>query len=46
MTREEAAKLLPIIKAYSKGKTIQQITSAGWTDIEDECFLCHQTNYA
>lgn len=39
MTREEAAELLPIIKAYSEGKTIQQISPTGWTDIENECFF-------
>lgn len=39
MTRDEAKKILPIIKAYSEGKTIQQISPTGWTDIEDECFF-------
>lgn len=33
MTREEAAKLLPIIKAYSEGKTIQHRVATGkWYD--------------
>ena len=35
MTREQAKGLLPIIQAYSEGKTIQFRTTCGWTDIED-----------
>jgi len=46
MTRDEAKELLPVLKAYSEGKTIQQITEHGYADIEDECFfLMHPDNY-
>ena len=34
MTRDEAKQLLPIIKAFSEGKTIQETYEGGWIDIE------------
>ena len=34
MTREEAKKLLPIIQAFSEGKTIQYETCDGWIDLD------------
>ena len=34
MTREEAKKLLPIIQAFSEGKTIQYEASDGWIDLD------------
>ena len=34
MTREEAKKLLPIIQAFSEGKTIQYETRDGWIDLD------------
>ena len=39
MTRDEAKQLLPILKAYSEGKTIQQVTDNGFADMVDECFF-------
>lgn len=40
MTREEAKKFLPILKAYSEGKTIQFRDSANnWHDFEQETVL-------
>ena len=38
MTREEARKLLPIIEAYSKGKTIQFYEDGKWFDIYETDF--------
>ena len=35
MTRENAKKLLPIIKAFADGKTIQYKSYCGWEDIND-----------
>lgn len=40
MTREEAKELLPIIQAWSEGKTIQfQTDSGSWTDIIKDLYL-------
>lgn len=39
MTREEAKKLLPIIQAYVKGKTIQCLIDDKWTDVNDDVEL-------
>lgn len=33
MTREEAKELLPIIKAFAEGRTIQLLGRDGWTDV-------------
>lgn len=39
MTREEAKALLPIIQAYSEGKTIEYLTTGdGWVELEDPEF--------
>ena len=38
MTREEARKLLPIIEAYSKGKTIQIKSNDKWVDLHEPDF--------
>ena len=34
MNRQEAKQLLPIIEAFSEGKTIQEIDGGDWKDIE------------
>lgn len=34
MTREEAKEMLPIIQAFSEGKTIQYETRDGWIDLD------------
>ena len=34
MTKEEAKKLLPVIKAFAEGKTIQYETRDGWIDLD------------
>lgn len=38
MTREEADKLLPIIKAYSEGKVIQFEDDGNWCDLTNPGF--------
>lgn len=40
MTREDAKKLLPIIKAYSEGKTVQTFDSTHnkWNDLSEPVF--------
>lgn len=39
MRRDEAAKLLPIIKAFSEGKEIQYKDSGNWYSAEDIAFF-------
>lgn len=42
MTREEAKELLPIIQAWTEGKSIQfQTDSGSWTDIIKDLYLCN-----
>lgn len=42
MTREEAKELLPIIQAWSEGKTIQfQTDSKSWSDITKDLYPCN-----
>ena len=36
MTREEAKELLPIIKAFAEGKTIQYLINCRWEDVDDD----------
>lgn len=39
MTREEAKELLPIIQAYSEGKTIEYLVTEGkWNEVEEPEF--------
>lgn len=49
MTREEAKALLPIIQAYSEGKTIQQRIQVGyedeWVALEEPDFSCSPDAY-
>ena len=42
MTREEAKELLPIIKAWAEGKSIQyQTDSKSWSDITKDLYPCN-----
>ena len=45
MTREEARKLLPIIEAYSKGKTIQIKNKDKWADVVEATFSASPDKY-
>ena len=47
MTREEAKELLPIIKAFSEGKTIEIGDNRGWRDliIDSPKFDCEPSCY-
>ena len=47
MTREEARKLLPIIEAYSKGKTIQiwDESKSKWFDLDVAAFGAYPDKY-
>lgn len=48
MNREQAAKLLPIIKAYSEGAEIQHQSprdGIGWSDQENPAFMDDAENY-
>ena len=37
MTREQVKKLLPIIKAFSEGKTIEQKSAESWVEVDEDC---------
>lgn len=39
MNRNQAKELLPIIKAFSEGKTIEMKCAESWIEIEDVCDL-------
>ena len=45
MTREEAKKILPIIRAYAEGKTIQYQERGKWYDITGSCFSLPVNTY-
>ena len=49
MTREEVKELLPIMQAYSEGKTIEvlsmSITGAKWTEIYEPDFVLNPNKY-
>ena len=45
MTREEAAKLLPIIKAFSEGREIETKTSSGWVSTGSMSFVGSPNDY-
>ena len=46
MTREEAKALLPIIKAYAEGKTIQGFDDEnGWNDLNEPAFDGDPSSY-
>ena len=37
MTRDKAKVLLPIIKAFSEGKTIEQRCAESWVEVDENC---------
>ena len=47
MTRENAKELLPIIKAYSEGRTIQckNVKNGGWLELEAYTFNAKASDY-
>lgn len=45
MTREEAKELLPIIQAYSEGKTIQFFDGGKWLDVYETDFYKSPERY-
>lgn len=45
MTREEAAKLLPILQAFADGKTIQQTDGHNWYDLDEPDFMASASLY-
>ena len=44
-TREETKKLLPIIRAFAEGKTIQYKFSEGWRDLDELTALSDMSKY-
>ena len=45
MTREEAKELLPIIQAYSEGKTIEYLIDDKWIELKDPAFNYNASVY-
>lgn len=45
MTKEEAKELLPVIKAYVDGKTIQLLDEGEWHDVSETDFYGHTYKY-
>lgn len=45
MTREEAKQLLPIIQAFSEGKTIEQRCAESWVEVDKDCDFHFPANY-
>ena len=45
MTREEVKKLLPIILAFSEGKTIQTWDESKWVDLDETAFFASTDIY-
>ena len=45
MTREEAKELLPIIQAYSEGKTIEYLIDGKWIELKDPVFNYNASVY-
>ena len=45
ITREDAKKLLPILKAYSEGKEIQHFNIDKWEDTDFMPFTDHPSYY-
>ena len=45
MTREETKELLPIMKAYSKGKIIQIWDESKWVDLDEVSFSASPDKY-
>ena len=45
MNRNQAKELLPIIKAFSEGKAIQQTDGYDWYDLDDPDFMANGSSY-
>ena len=45
MTREEAKEILPIMEAYSKGKTVQIKNKDKWADVVEATFSASPDKY-
>ena len=45
MDRNQAKRLLPIIKAFAEGKTIQQTDGYDWYDLDDPDFIANSSSY-
>ena len=45
MNRNQAKELLPIIKAFSEGKEIQQTDGYDWYDLDDPDFMANGSSY-
>ena len=45
MDRNQAKELLPIIKAFSEGKAIQQTDGYDWYDLDDPDFMANSSSY-
>lgn len=45
MDRNQAKELLPIIKAFAEGKTIQQTDGYDWYDLDDPDFIANSSSY-
>lgn len=46
MTQEQAKALLPIIQAFSEGKTIENLTAKDeWVELKDPWFNCNVNRY-
>ena len=45
MNRNQAKELLPVIKAFSEGKVIQQTDGYDWYDLDDPDFMANGSSY-
>ena len=45
MNRNQAKELLPVIKAFSEGKAIQQTDGYDWYDLDDPDFMANSSSY-
>ena len=45
MNRNQAKELLPVIKAFSEGKAIQQTDGYDWYDLDDPDFMANGSSY-
>ena len=45
MNRNQAKELLPVIKAFSEGKAIQQTDGYDWYDLDDPDFMASGSSY-
>ena len=45
MTREEVKKLLPVIQAFTEGKTIEFLKQGAWVELKDPDFIWSADKY-